>query len=132
MVYRMMLDDPDNGEQKARAFYPKLKAWHGWFMRERCESGAIAIMHPWESGRDNASDWDGAMPNVDSSNVGEYTRRDTSHVDSAMRPTKQDYDRFMSMVYQGRACDWSQSEIRENGDFRVADPGMTLKRGVPL
>ena len=126
MVYRLMLSDPDNGKQKAQALFAKLKAWHGWFLRERCESGAVAIMHPWESGRDNAHDWDGAMPKIDISHVGEYVRRDTSHVDSAMRPTKQDYDRFMSLVYQGRDCNWCQATIREEGDFRVADPGMTF------
>ncbi len=122
--------DKPAGLERARALFPKLKAWHAWFIRERCESGAVAIMHPWESGRDNASDWDGAMTRIDTSEVGEYTRRDTAHVDSSMRPTKQDYDRFMSLVYQGRDCNWSQREIREHGEFRVADPGMTfiLKR----
>ena len=66
------------------------------------------------------------MANIDPSNVGEYVRRDTSHVDSSMRPTKEDYDRFITLVYQGRDFDWDQSKIRELGYFRVACPGMTF------
>lgn len=126
MVLRLMNAAPEKGLAHARSLFPRLKAWHQWFIRERCESGAVAIMHPWESGRDNARDWDGAMLNVDSSNIGEYQRRDTSHVDAAMRPTKQDYDRFMSLVFQGRDLNWCQASIREKGDLRVADPGMTF------
>lgn len=122
-IYRK---DPEFGLGKLRSLFPKLKAWHAWFIRERCESGAVAIMHPWESGRDNARDWDAAVARINTSNVGNYKRRDTSHVDSDMRPTQLDYDRFMALVYQGRETNWDQKEIRESSDFRVADPGMTF------
>jgi len=57
----------------------------------RIDNGAVCIIHPWEAGRDNAPDWDEAMAGIDPVGVGEYVRRDTSHVDSAMRPTKYDY-----------------------------------------
>nr|WP_232312928.1 hypothetical protein [Enterovibrio coralii] len=114
--------DPTLGAFKLRAMYPALLKWHRWYMECRAESGAVATTHPWESGRDNAVDWDEAMKAVDISNVGDYQRRDTSHVDPAMRPTKLDYDRYLALLYFGRDCGWDESVIRDHGPFRVATP----------
>ncbi|MEP3295392.1 MAG: hypothetical protein ABJO27_02715 [Pseudoruegeria sp.] len=118
--------DPAAGRSALQDAYPKLLKWHRWFMENRCENGMIVVTHPWESGRDNAADWDGAMANVDGSGVGTYKRRDTSHVDADMRPTKADYDRYLKMVYFGRDCHWDDVKIRMNSPFRVADPAMTF------
>ena len=118
--------DPDRGMPYLEALFPKLLRWHRWFADYRCESGAVAITHPWESGRDNAPDWDDAMANVDISNVGEYQRRDTAHIDSDMRPMKSDYDRYLTLLYNGRATGWDEEAIREKPLFRVAEPGMTF------
>ena len=45
-------------EEKARALLPKAAAWHRWFhaARDPGGSGLVAIIHPWESGRDNSID----------------------------------------------------------------------------
>ena len=101
-------------------------AWHRWFFEHRNEGGMIVVNHPWESGRDNAPDWDEAMSNVDTSSVGTYKRNDTSHVDASMRPSKADYDRFMAIVHEGRDCGWDEGHMKKYGPFRVADPGMTF------
>lgn len=114
------------GQPRMAALYPKLLAWHRWFFAHRNENGMIVVNHPWESGRDNAPDWDEAMGNVDISKVGSYTRNDTSHVDPHMRPSALDYDRFMAIVYAGRACGWDEAEMAASGPFRVADPGMSF------
>ncbi|GFE63950.1 MGH1-like glycoside hydrolase domain-containing protein [Litoreibacter roseus] len=106
--------------------FPKLKRWHAWFMDWRLDRDAVCITHPWEAGRDNAPDWDGAMAGIDPAGVGEYQRRDTSHVDSAMRPTKYDYDRYVWLVQQGRRLEWDQAKLLEENPFRVADPTMTF------
>lgn len=111
---------------RARALFPKLKAWHRWFMQWRCDQGAIFITHPWESGRDNAADWDSAMQAIDPVGVGTYTRRDTSHVDPSMRPTKEDYDRYVWLVQRGARLGWDDSALAKNQPFAVADPSMTL------
>jgi glycogen debranching enzyme len=58
--------------------------------------------------------------------VGEYTRRDTSHVDPAMRPTKYDYDRYLKLVQLGVSVNWDQARLLEINPFRVADPTMTF------
>jgi glycogen debranching enzyme len=123
MIYEK---DKQLGRVHIEALFPKIMAWHRWFFEHRNEKGMIVINHPWESGRDNAPDWDEAMQNVDISNVGEYIRNDLSHVDPHMRPQKEDYDRFMAIVYFARDCAWNEEEITKNGPFRVADPGMTF------
>ena len=118
--------DPEFGLERIRTLFPGLLKWHRWFMSHRCEDGAIAVTHPWESGRDNSPDWDVAMANIDTRDVGEYQRRDTSHVNPEMRPKKEDYDRYLAIVYFGRDCGWDEAEIRKNGPFRVLDPGTTF------
>ncbi|UWQ17488.1 hypothetical protein K3551_16670 [Jannaschia sp. M317] len=124
---RMYDANPEAGADRLRAIWPGLKRWHQWFMDWRLDDdGACCITHPWEAGRDNAPDWDGALAAVDPSGVGEYTRRDTGHVDPAMRPTKFDYDRYIALVQFGVACNWDHAEIKANNPFRVADPTMTF------
>ncbi len=113
-------------EARLRPLFAALKAWHGWFMKWRCDGGAIFITHPWEAGRDNAPDWDEAMAAIDPVGVGEYTRRDTSHVDASMRPTKEEYDRYVWLVQQGRGHGWNDAEMAPVLPLRVADPTMTF------
>ena len=121
-----MLDLDPGGASRARAMWPKLKRWHKWFMDWRLDDGAVCVTHPWEAGRDNAPDWDKAMAGVDPSGVGDYTRRDTSHVDPSMRPTKYDYDRYLKLVQLGVSVNWDHGKLREINPFRVADPTMTF------
>ncbi|MXU64129.1 MGH1-like glycoside hydrolase domain-containing protein [Oceanomicrobium pacificus] len=118
--------DPGIGRAHVERLLPKLVAWHRWFHDYRCEAGPCAVTHPWESGRDNAPDWDAAMAAIDTSGVGEYTRRDTAHVDASMRPTKEDYDRYLAILYFGRDHEWDEAAIRDRGPFRVADPAMSF------
>ena len=118
--------DPGAGRERLARLYPKLLAWHRWFMRWRNEGGAIFITHPWEGGRDNAPDWDGAMRAIDPAGVGAYTRRDTSHVEAAMRPTEADYDRYIWLVQRGRELGWDDARMARDCPFRVADPLMTF------
>ncbi|NRB01173.1 MAG: hypothetical protein HRU32_15415 [Rhodobacteraceae bacterium] len=117
---------PDQGRDRLAALFPKLKAWHSWFMTWRNAGGAIFITHPWEGGRDNAPDWDAAMAAIDPVGVGEYTRRDTSHVDPSMRPTKDDYDRYIWLVQRGRRLGWDEAEMAKDMPFKVADPLTTF------
>ena len=106
----------------------RLDGWYDWFTRARqCEdSGAILVMHPWESGRDNLSDWDPAMAAVvPDTGLGEYRRRDLEHVDASQRPTKEEYDRYLTIVRFGRDCGWDQAHLGKHSPFRMIDPGMT-------
>ncbi|MCH2078101.1 MAG: hypothetical protein MK180_14690 [Rhodobacteraceae bacterium] len=122
-VYDM---DPEAGRSHMAELFPKMAAWHRWFMHWRLDQGAVCITHPWEAGRDNTPDWDGAMAGIDPVGVGEYTRRDTSHVDPSMRPTKYDYDRYIWLVQLGRRLNWDEAALLKENPFRVADPTMTF------
>lgn len=118
--------DPRAGRPHIESLVPKLAAWHRWFMDWRAHDGAICITHPWESGRDNAPDWDAAMAAIDPEGVGDYQRRDLGHVDAAMRPTKEDYDRYIWLVQRARRLGWDEARMAENRPLMVADPTMTF------
>ncbi len=126
MARAILAADPEAGRAPMARLYGKLLAWHRWFAKYRLEEGMIAITHPWESGRDNAPDWDAAMARIDTSGVGEYRRRDTEEVDPAMRPRKEDYDRYLAILYFGRDCGWDERAIARGGPFRMADVGMSF------
>ncbi|MEM7024089.1 MAG: hypothetical protein AAF637_16085 [Pseudomonadota bacterium] len=128
VVRRLLEQAGDASEPRARAAFGKLLAWHRWFHTQRDPDrlGVIAATHPWEAGRDNSPDWDEALSSVDTSGVGSYERRDTSHVDPSMRPTKQDYDRYLAILKFGVAVAWDPLRIYRNGPFLVADPGLTF------
>lgn len=121
-------DTSDAGLARAQALFPKLMAWHKWFAdyRDPTGIGIAAIVHPWEAGRDNLPDWDAPLSRVDTTGIGEYTRKDTSHVDPAMRPQKADYDRYMAILAKGKACGWDPKQIIKETPFLIADPGITL------
>ena len=118
--------DRAGGDDRLRALFPKIKAWHKWFMDWRTHEGAVIVTHPWEAGRDNCADWDSAMAMLDPQGVGEYTRRDTSHVNPEMRPTKSDYDRYIWLVQRGRRLGWDEAKVSEDRPFQVADPTLTF------
>ncbi len=118
--------DRKAGRKRMAAMFPKLLAWHRWFHVCRCESGAVAATHPWETGRDNAPDWDVALAEVDTSRIQPFKRSDLEHVEGDMRPTGLDYDRYMALVQFGREVGWDEEKIRSDGPFRVADPTLTF------
>ncbi|NOD64319.1 hypothetical protein GS622_13470 [Ruegeria sp. HKCCD6109] len=127
MVRKIWEQDRVAGEQRLRDLFPKLLAWHRWIMKWRLDDrDAVCTTHPWEAGRDNAPDWDKSMARMDASDVGEYQRRDTTHVNSDDRPTKFDYDRYIKLVQIGREAEWDQQILLEKNPFRVADPTMTF------
>ncbi len=127
MVRKIWEQDTAFGDARMKELFPKMLAWHRWIMKWRLdEFGAVCTTHPWEAGRDNAPDWDSSMARMDASDVGEYQRRDTSHVNSDDRPTKFDYDRYIKLVQIGREAGWDQQALLTLNPFRVADPTMTF------
>ncbi|WP_417693606.1 MGH1-like glycoside hydrolase domain-containing protein [Roseibium sp.] len=118
----------DENAERAKGLFPKLMAFHRWWATYRDPSGegSVAIIHPWESGRDNLPDWDEPLSLVDVSRIDAYERKDTTHVDASMRPLKQDYDRYMAILQSGRAVGWDPHKVVENSPFLVADPAITM------
>ena len=117
--------DAGMARERAAALLPKVAAWHDWFHRTRDPeaTGLVAIVHPWESGRDNAIDWDAALARVPTEGVAPFTRRDTSHADPAHRPTQEQYERYIWLVQHFRALGWDHDRLHDASPFRVVDPG---------
>lgn len=107
------------------ALIPKVGAWHRWFfaMRDPAGEGLVAILHPWESGRDNAIDWDEAFERVPTEGITPYVRRDLQHADAAHRPTQAQYDRYLWLVEHFRRLGWDNAQLHDASPFRVVDPG---------
>ena len=129
MVYRLVNFDLNNIDtSRLRAIFPKLLAWHRWFKtcRDPLNKGLVLTVHPWETGRDNNPEWDAPAAAVDTSKVGPYQREDLSHADSAMRPHKEDYDRYVALVEYGRSTGWDHKTIGLESPFRVYDVGMSF------
>lgn len=118
--------DPDHA--RMRAMYDACVKYHRWFhaYRDPLGNGLVMVTHNWETGRDNSSEWDDALARVDTTGVGSYSRRDTGHVDAAMRPKQEEYDRYVAILQFGRECGWDHREIADNGPFRVVDVGMSM------
>ena len=113
--------------QKAAALFPKIYHYHQWFHRYRDpdDTGLVAVVHPWETGRDNCPDWDIGMDNiVVPDDLGAYQRRDLAQVDASQRPSNLQYDRFLTLVKFGRECRWNHDTIYRDGQFLMADPGI--------
>ncbi len=122
---RLLFDDhPD--ERRARALLPVFHGWHRFLLTERDPRGLgePVLIHPWESGRDNAVEWDGPLWRV-MPEVIAVRRRDTDHVDAAERPSLEHYRRFLTLVRRGTAARWDQRELASHGRFRVLDAGFS-------
>ena len=113
---------------RVEALFDQLMAWHRWFRdyRDPEKHGVVVAMHPWETGRDNSPEWDIPGEPIDVSAVGDYVRRDTSHLDAKMRPTKLEYDRYLALVQYGRSQGWDHAKIASGNSFKVADVGMSM------
>ena len=117
--------DRGAAEAQARTLLPKVTAWHDWFFRCRDPEGTglVALIHPWESGRDNSVDWDAALGRVPTEGVMAFTRRDTQHADPAHRPTQDQYERYIWLVQYFRGLGWDNARLHDASPFRVVDPG---------
>ncbi|WP_170387860.1 MGH1-like glycoside hydrolase domain-containing protein [Ruegeria atlantica] len=121
----------DRAEDKAVArarlteLLPKVHAWHQWFYRDRDpeNTGLVAIIHPWESGRDNSVDWDEGLDAVPIEGVAPFTRRDTTHANPDHRPSDEQYKCYIWLVEHFRGLGWDNTKLHDASPFRLVDPG---------
>ena len=86
-------------------------------------TGLVAIIHHWESDRDNSIDWDLPFTRVLTEGAGSLTRRDTSHANPEHRPMQQQYERYILLVQHFRRLGWDNSRLHNASPFQVVDPG---------
>ena len=112
-------------DTSARGLLTKIDRWHQWFFKNRDPDGEglVAILHPWESGRDNSIDWDEAFERVPTDGIDAYVRRDLQHADASHRPTNAQYDRYLWLLQCFRDLDWDNSRLHAASPFRIVDPG---------
>lgn len=117
--------DKELSATQARTLLPKIDAWHDWFYRCRDPEGTglVALIHPWESGRDNSVDWDTAFQRVPTDGVLPFQRRDLQHADASHRPTQAQYERYIYLVQLFRSLGWDNSKLHDASPFQIVDPG---------
>lgn len=98
---------------------------HLFFREARDPAGVnlVAVVHPWESGRDNCPAWDVPLDAVDPNEAPPFERRDTGKVDRKERPSDDHYRRYAVLV---------KAIARDGfgpGPFAVYDPMMTAILG---
>jgi glycogen debranching enzyme len=96
-----------------------------WWTRARDPEGRglVAVLHNWETGRDNSPEWDIPLARVPETTVTPVRRRDTGHVDASMRPTDADYRRYTHLVDAYAAVEWDPPRMWAAAPFKVADIG---------
>ncbi len=111
--------------ERIRALFGVADAYHRWFAeaRDPKATGLVATLHNWETGRDNSPEWDVPFARVPQTTTTEIRRRDTGHVDAAMRPTDADYGRYIHLVDLYRDLGWKPPAMFEAAPFRIADVG---------
>jgi len=116
-------EQKDLARSKIEELFPKLLAWHRWWYKARDpeNKGVVAILHPWESGMDNSPAWDEAMKfPVDE--LPPYERQDLNHVNANMRPTKETYDHYLTLLYRFKKADfYNPDELYWISPFRMTD-----------
>jgi glycogen debranching enzyme len=124
-VYRRAADPASVLAFLAR-LYPKMAAQHDYLARHRDPAGhgLAAIVHPWESGMDNAPIWDADLDEmvIPAGVLPPYRRHDLAHADPADRPTDAAYDRFVYLALAYRNSGYDDSQLLSTSPFLVEDP----------
>jgi hypothetical protein len=109
--------------------YRRLLAWHRYLARERDPggSGLITVCHGWEGGMDNSPRWDGPYSRVAvAADLPPYRRRDTRIVtDTSQRPTRLEYDRYLTGVEELKAAGYDDGRIRATSSYLTTDVFMS-------
>ncbi|MBF2761150.1 MAG: hypothetical protein ISN28_12965 [Ectothiorhodospiraceae bacterium AqS1] len=127
VVRRLFERAPDDAKviERTLRLLPRLFAWHRWFFecRDPKGTGAVAILHPWETGRDNSIDWDEALARLPKEEIASFTRRDTSHSDPSHRPTKAQYEGYLRLIRLFREYRWEHRRLHDLSPLAIVDPG---------
>ncbi len=113
--------------ERAEVMFDAVLKWHRWFHTARTPKGCpvVCTVHPWETGRDNCPDWELGFDRMEvDPDLEPYTRMDTVHADVSERPSKLQYDKYVTIIQFGRKVGWDQTRLTNEGPFLMADPGI--------
>lgn len=138
--------------ERTRALLAPLHAWHTFLLTERNHDGTNepVVIHPWETGRVSAAEWDAplqAVPltvessgsqaedvaatasessaEVENGFAPEAAPEITPMITSAPHSSPEQYRALVSLVDQGKGEHWNQFQLAVLGAFRVLDPGFS-------
>jgi glycogen debranching enzyme len=118
--------DRDAAQAFLVRLYPKLVAQHDYLATHRDPAGLdlAVIVHPWESGMDNAPIWDDDLNAIviPPGRLPAYRRRDLVHADPADRPSNAAYDRFVYLAVTYRDAGYDDAAVLTSSPFVMADP----------
>jgi glycogen debranching enzyme len=119
-------------EPRIAALYRAGLAYHRWWESARDPEGRgiVAVLHNWETGRDNSPEWDAPFARVPQTTTTAVVRRDTGHVDAAMRPRDEDYRRYIHLVDLYASLGWEPRAMWRETPFKVADIGINAILGA--
>ncbi|MCK4579601.1 MAG: glycoside hydrolase [Candidatus Marinimicrobia bacterium] len=103
------------------AIYDQLAESYLFFRTNRMvdDSGLVCIIHPWESGLDNAPIWDSALERIPAEPDTEISRMDVTLILDQERPTDLDYQRYTSLVRLFKRYKYSQVRILQECPFLI-------------
>ncbi len=110
--------------------------FHEYLYRDRDphNEGLVYIRHNWEAGTDNCTQFDAIWQTFDPIDYA-IQRRDTLHVSPTQRPTKKDYNYYLTLIELSRSVDFDEAEMYEILPFLVQDPlfnGLLVASGESL
>ncbi len=122
-LWRMYQHQPDAMLPFLQEVYTNVLNWHRWLHQARDpeQHGLVSIIHPWESGTDNAARWVSPLARITPKNVPTYQRRDAQHVDASERPFAAEYQRFIYLIDQFRHVHYEPDKIYATSPFLVED-----------
>ncbi len=126
-IYNNNINELNNHKDRIIDLCNKIFKNLKWFeeYRDLDNKGLISTIHPWESGRDNSIEWDEPLKNMKvSHNLKKYCRKDLKQIADDERPTKEDYDKYITIVEFGENCKWDKEEMYYNSPFNVIDIGI--------
>ena len=113
-------DNKEKCAARLKEIFPRLCQHHLWWIEHRqLDPGLLASIHPWETGMDNSTAWDGpmeAVPEITDS----YQRKDITLVEASERPTSTEYNKYLYIVKQLREGK-KTAELAKEGPFSVYD-----------
>ena len=127
VMWDMVTSGDERDLAQAKGMFDHVLRWHRWWHSARTPKGCpvVCTVHPWESGRDNCPDWDIGFDRMEvPPDLEPYTRMDTVHADANQRPSKLQYDKYVTIIKFGRDIGWDQARLTNEGPFLMADPGI--------